>query len=873
MRKKTLKCITTALLVALLITVFPAEFCFAAVPDPVNTPSEVTTFKSTENFDLEYLRAYVTQADDRVLKVVYRTPLETSLFRLSLYRTGEDKGDLDLDIFITPKKQYASDGTLTYNFTYYLNMEGLEIPDGKYTIYIRRCASESDAANLKYTNSGVLNKNMIIKVTDGKVRILRYKDVISYNQQIQKIGDAYTLSRYTDQSLEDIRFVLRNPATNTYASMTSSKISFIQGVSNRVTSGISSDYDKLRKIYEYTASNFYYDSVAFQTHSNQYANPYDNIRNFEYGLTSANSLAGRVYTTCQGYSAIFVALARAQGIPARLVYGHRAAVPSHDWVTESNISTRDHWWVEAWADGRWIFIDPTVGTTNKYNSSTGKWTSTGLTNYTYFDPSDEQIATSHLYFNIYPDYRYGYYIENPYEIETLRTFLNSWSTVEPDSDDYSYGIVGSQIQNGKILNSAYSAYDYKTWGNGTKSHFMTDGRGNVSQIQWSNYGFTGDLSLPNFTSMKVLSSHGNEFETANLSGCTNLEKIYLYGNNIHTMDLSNCYNAWYIRCKNNPLKDLTVYVNGRNRTFTAGEHGTFYFTIDTRYVNSSFSLYSKPDVGYKLQGVYSTTTGSRLSTKSTWHFTPNAAGYNIVFCLNPNSYKYSLVPGDNTNVLDYKADYLEAALARLQELGYYTPSYYANQTIYTGDMVDAAIKFQVVNDLPNTGTIDKETWSILFSENAQPMVDIFQYYQVLADYEARRQQEEDAATVFEALNIKSSSALASNGINISWSASQISTNDFIKDAEISSILSQAGIDGTDTSITSYLDGYEVWRSTSKTSGYKLMKDTANNTAASYKNTAGLKKGTCYYYKVRAYKLVGEKKIYSEWSNVVYRTMK
>ena len=131
MKKRTLKTITLSLLVALLVSVFPAEFSFAAVPDTISQPAEATSFKSTENFDQEYLRAYVTQADDRVLKVIYRTPLETSLFRLSLYRVGENKGDIDLDLFIQPKIQYASDGTPTYKFTYYINMEGLEIPNGK----------------------------------------------------------------------------------------------------------------------------------------------------------------------------------------------------------------------------------------------------------------------------------------------------------------------------------------------------------------------------------------------------------------------------------------------------------------------------------------------------------------------------------------------------------------------------------------------------------------------------------------------------------------------------------------------------------------------------------------------------------------------
>ena len=78
MRKKFLKCISVALMAVLMISVLPAEFSYAAL-DEVNEPAQVTTFKSSETFDLEYLRGYVTKDDDRVLKVVYRTPLETSL--------------------------------------------------------------------------------------------------------------------------------------------------------------------------------------------------------------------------------------------------------------------------------------------------------------------------------------------------------------------------------------------------------------------------------------------------------------------------------------------------------------------------------------------------------------------------------------------------------------------------------------------------------------------------------------------------------------------------------------------------------------------------------------------------------------------------
>ena len=58
-------------------------------------------------------------------------------------------------------------------------------------------------------------------------------------------------------------------------------------------------------------------------------------------------------------------------------------------------------------------------------------------------------------------------------------------------------------------------------------------------------------------------------------------------------------------------------------------------------------------------------------------------------------------------------------------------------------------------------------------------------------------------------------------------------------------------------------GYEVYRATSKNGTYTKV---ATVSTASYKNT-GLKSGTTYYYKVRAYKSVGTTKIYGNYSAI------
>ena len=70
------------------------------------------------------------------------------------------------------------------------------------------------------------------------------------------------------------------------------------------------------------------------------------------------------------------------------------------------------------------------------------------------------------------------------------------------------------------------------------------------------------------------------------------------------------------------------------------------------------------------------------------------------------------------------------------------------------------------------------------------------------------------------------------------------------------------------------DGYQVYRSVKRNSGYGTKPYfTTKAGATTYKNTKSLKKGTRYYYKVRAFKVVDGKNVYSDWSNKAYRIAK
>ena len=62
-------------------------------------------------------------------------------------------------------------------------------------------------------------------------------------------------------------------------------------------------------------------------------------------------------------------------------------------------------------------------------------------------------------------------------------------------------------------------------------------------------------------------------------------------------------------------------------------------------------------------------------------------------------------------------------------------------------------------------------------------------------------------------------------------------------------------------------GYEIAKSSKRNGTYKIMFSASKT---QYINTAGLKKGNRYYYKVRAYSKVRGIRYYSSWSNITYK---
>jgi glycosyltransferase involved in cell wall biosynthesis len=87
-----------------------------------------------------------------------------------------------------------------------------------------------------------------------------------------------------------------------------------------------------------------------------------------------NAFGGKVSLECDGYAGMYTALTRAQGIPCRIVYGRKITSGSSTWTEEvGTMEKNTHTWVEAWADGRWITIDPQQGSYSSYSTKKQWW--------------------------------------------------------------------------------------------------------------------------------------------------------------------------------------------------------------------------------------------------------------------------------------------------------------------------------------------------------------------------------------------------------------------------------------------------------------------------------------------------------------------
>ena len=157
----------------------------------------------------------------------------------------------------------------------------------------------------------------------------------------------------------------------------------IQNVSDEICRGITSDYEKLKALHTWICENVYYDYDYY-------------LGNSDILYYCDTEVLESKRTVCGGYTNLLLSLIRAQGIPARAVTGYALGLSSklRYWTEESAATeSSNHAWIQAYADNRWINIDSTWDSGNKYKN--GKFNYEGLENYLHFDISETFIALDH----------------------------------------------------------------------------------------------------------------------------------------------------------------------------------------------------------------------------------------------------------------------------------------------------------------------------------------------------------------------------------------------------------------------------------------------------------------------------------------------
>jgi hypothetical protein len=238
-----------------------------------------------------------------------------------------------------------------------------------------------------------INLNKYMTDTESTVNIWKlnknsekYEEYLVFKVKIEKRNNDYSIQKpseydrnksLTSQWLNPIGYEKR---------MSNSEVTLINpeliNLSNEICSGVESDYEKVRKIHDWVAENIYYD--------------YDYINDKKNNITYKDSFD--VYknkrAVCAGFSNLMRDLIQVQNIPCRKIHGFEIYTYKEVWTDEiREFDKVNHAWVQAYVDNRWINIDVTWDSNNRYEN--GKYIKKGSNGYTYFDISDEMLSYSH----------------------------------------------------------------------------------------------------------------------------------------------------------------------------------------------------------------------------------------------------------------------------------------------------------------------------------------------------------------------------------------------------------------------------------------------------------------------------------------------
>ncbi len=245
------------------------------------------------------------------------------------------------------------------------------------------------------------DKNGIINLTinldtlgiNGPSPVMMYHNVPGENRYISYINETIIITKddegYCFQKPlvydENIEFLSRWTTPAAFVNFTIDEE--IKAMSDEICKGINDPYQKIKALHEWMCENIYYDYDYYYKKSDQ-----------RYYSDKEVLQARR--TVCGGYTNLLASFIRAQGIPCRKVRGFALGLGyTKQWNEEIvNGNEENHAWVQAYIDNRWVTIDSTWDTGNKY--SDGEMNYEGMRNYLHFDMSIDFASSDHRFMSV-----------------------------------------------------------------------------------------------------------------------------------------------------------------------------------------------------------------------------------------------------------------------------------------------------------------------------------------------------------------------------------------------------------------------------------------------------------------------------------------
>ena len=552
-----------------------------------------------------------------ILNIDYTCEINAVEYRVGVTPVG---GKFQYFCYVTPEDR--SEGGVSCNgFTVSIDLANYDLAKGNYYLNISRARTSAQCDHSKYGDGGNCYRNVIINISaDGEASFVDYSGIKEHNEQIHNDKRYYNPEYYTDKDMEDVPYCLNDLINDTGAktpskldservSLTKTQLTYIETVAKRISKNQTGVYNKAKALYTYVSTNTFYDEYS-HAHVNTIKtinNPYTNIKKIEDGKNA--------FTCCVGYSSMMCALLRALGIPARVIYGIHLSIPKESWednIDATNMREDDHYWVEFFDGERWIVADANMGTSNKwyrngaedeYNAGKtiyyagGNRNAKAQNNFTFFDPSPEQFASSHCTIGIFSKKL----ITKKNDASKLSAFLSQKAT--------------STSTNAKIL-GATGAYE----ANGTVESWNTESF-------YSNV-FTGELERIDFTNVKKLAgaadfsnckalrwfnaSENTKLTSLNLSGDSALESAYISKCSVTDFKATGCPSLAKFSANGNPLKSAKYSFRGtKTATITAVGGGTFQVAFD----GSKHTMKAYANDGYYFSGWFNS-SGKKLSANA-----------------------------------------------------------------------------------------------------------------------------------------------------------------------------------------------------------------------------------------------------------------